>query len=506
MYKLILTILLLFSLGTNSLFAQDEFADFESELNEAFGDDEFSDQSKEKSNEGSFGEEQTLLLTGMIEIEQGGHMGKTGVHQREWIMSSTRGRIAASKNLDVGSFFLKLDFIDDRVLKRQEFDLREGRIRISPWSWVDLSVGKQVVTWGVADMLYINDLFPKNWVANFLGRDMEDMKDSAFSYRMTSYFGSGGLDLVYHPDFAPDTTPTGCRFAIYNPNSMMDNTQESLVSNREACDSTRENSLQTGEYSEGEFASRLYHRFGSHEVGLYTYSGFYKNPRGLQWADSAGKPTGNKMATPESGDAMLIADYPRLNVYGFSAEGQLGPGIYSMEFGFYDSREDREGENPLIENSSNKFLAGYRLALSQHLSLGAQIFQEQMNQYEAYEFGLLQMVTNQLIAQGTSSASAEQLAEKEDLYQFRKEEIHNTFTLRATFKAQQDTIWINFFIYERPQDHDRMIKLDLTKRFDDQVEVVIGANIFEGDENYLDREFAMHKDDDNAFLRLRYSY
>ena len=160
----------------------------------------------------------------------------------------------------------------------------------------------------------------------------------------------------------------------------------------------------------------------------------------------------------------------------------------------------------MIENSSNKFLVGYRLDLSQHLSFGLQAFQEQMNQYDAYERELLLMITNQLLAQDMSFATAESMAKNTDLYQFRREEIHNTYTLRVTFKAHQDTTWINLFVYERPQDHDRMIKLDLTKRLDDQVEVVMGANIFEGDENYLDRDFGMHKDDDNGFLRLRYNY
>ena len=346
MQKYILLFLLIFSMGSTPLIAQDDFAEFENEFKEAFNDDGFSESSTEIGNGVSFGDENSLSFTGFLEIEQGGHMGKSGVHQREWIMSNTRARLATLKNLDVGSFFLKLDFIDDGILKRQEFDLREGRIRFSPLSWIDLSIGKQVVTWGVADMLFVNDLFPKNWVANFLGRDMEDMKDSAFSYRMTSYFGSGGFDLVYHPEFAPDTIPTGCRFAVYNPNSMMDSTQGKLVSNSDTCDSASKHSRQTGEYSQGEFATHLYNRFGSHEVGIYTYAGFFKNPRGLQWADSSGNPSGNQTTTPGAGDAMLIADYPRLNVYGFSAEGQVGPGIYSMEYGFYDSREDQEGRKP----------------------------------------------------------------------------------------------------------------------------------------------------------------
>ncbi len=92
------------------------------------------------------------------------------------------------------------------------------------------------------------------------------------------------------------------------------------------------------------------------------------------------------------------------------------------------------------------------------------------------------------------------------IYDYRKEEAHNTYTLRLTFKAQQETLWINLFTYQRPEDKDAFTTLDITKRFNDHLEFVVGANIFSGTEHYDDREFGMLRNDDNAFARLKYNF
>ncbi len=70
----------------------------------------------------------------------------------------------------------------------------------------------------------------------------------------------------------------------------------------------------------------------------------------------------------------------------------------------------------------------------------------------------------------------------------------------------QDRLWINFFGYQRPQDHDSFVKLDLSLQLNNNLTVVTGMNIFDGDDNYLDREFGMLKNDDNAFARVKYTF
>ncbi|MBU2647781.1 hypothetical protein KKI24_23940 [bacterium] len=423
----------------------------------------------------------SLEWTGFLEIEQGSHIGKSSVVDKQWVLSNRRFRLATQSNTDMGSVFLKADFIEDSVARESRVDLREARVVVTPIQQMDLSIGKQVNTWGVADMLFINDLFPKNWISNFLGRDMESMKDAANSFRLTGYLGNLVLDVVYHPEFAPDTTPTGCRLSVYNPNS------QTLVANSSSCGSSYRYVNQPGE-TNGETAVRLKFQLGSYELAAYTYSGYFKNPKGLQRANNSGSGTGETglVAGQTAGYTTLMAYYPKLQVQGASLEGQLGPGIMTFETGLYQSLEDKDGENPLIENGKWKYLLGYRMDLTAHLGVGAQWYQEQMLQYDAYEKAV-----------GTYFPQT---------YEYRRKERQNTYTLRLTVKAQQETLWINLFRYQRPEDRDAFTKLDITKRLNDSLEMVVGTNVFEGEDHYEDREFGMLKNDDNLFARVKYNF
>ncbi len=428
------------------------------------GDDDFGDEdfTEEKEEKGLF---KGIEFNGFLEVEQGVNITGAGPHREgmesgrlDWVMANRRFRLKTSKVGDKGGVYAKVDFIRDEVIDRTYIDIRELRLQYRLFDWMDLSVGRQVSTWGVGDMVFINDLFPKNWNANFSGRDMESMKDSSTSLRATAYFGGLTLDVVYHPKFTPDTTPTGCYFSIFDPNS------GGLIANPGPCDGDAKSGYVSNRAKDGEIAASLKTRIGSQEVALYGYHGFYKNPRGMQVVDG-----------------MLMPYYPGLTAVGASTEGQIGPGIFSAEVGYYDSREDRDGVNPLIENSMFKWLVGYRMDLSAHLGFGLQWYQERMMKYGEYEQSM-----------GMSP--------------YRKKGAHNTFTMRLTYKAMQETLWVSVFSYYRPQDKDSFTRLDITKRLGNHFSVTAGAAIFTGEQYYEDREFGMLRHDDNVYVRFKYNF
>ena len=55
---------------------------------------------------------------------------------------------------------------------------------------LDVKLGRQVLTWGTGDLLFLNDLFPKDWVSFFAGRDDEYLKAPSNTLRATQYNGS----------------------------------------------------------------------------------------------------------------------------------------------------------------------------------------------------------------------------------------------------------------------------------------------------------------------------
>lgn len=404
-------------------------------------------------------------FSGFAELEQGANISGTGPHANQgdqYVMANRRLRLKTSKSNANGGLYAKVDFVKDDIIGENYLDIRELRLQYTPLSWLDLSVGRQVSTWGVGDMIFINDLFPKNWIALFQGRDMEMLKDTSDSLRLTSYFGETTFDMVYTPQFSPDTTPNGCYFDVYDPNS------GKTIANNDACSSNRTFSKKDRNLDHGELALALKRNFLGQQASLYYYRGFFKNPKGLELSGSN-----------------YIGTYPALEVYGASTEGQIGPGIFTAEYGYYNSKEDKEGNKMLIENSLMKYLVGYRMDFSAHWSAGVQWYQEWMQDYDQY---------GEALQMANPSA-----------YPYRKKEFQNTYTLRVTFKAQQETLWVNFFTYVRPEDKDSLTKIDITKKLNDNFSVTAGVNIFTGKDHYQDRDFGMLKDNDNAFIRLKYA-
>jgi hypothetical protein len=456
MKKYFLISLIFLSLFSFSLFAQDdEFAS------------EFGDEFSEESGDGGLGEYKGFVFTGMVELEQGMNITHTGPKydgegpDDDWVMANRRLRLQTMKTNAHGGLYAKIDIVRDDISSDTYLDIRELRLQYTPADWLDISVGKQVSTWGVADMLFINDLFPKNWNANFLGRDMEYLKDSSNSIRFTSYIKKVTWDIVYTPRFAPDTTPTGCYLNVYDPNS------NQIISNNQGCHyENMAGGRSSRDVHDSELAMNLNRYIGGHQVAFYYYRGFFKNPKSMQGE-----------GTPEN---PFRPFYSRLNVYGGSTEGQLGAGILTTEFGYYDSLDDEEGWNPMVENSKMKYLIGYKMDLNANWMVGLQWYRESFKDYEHYE-------------------------ESVGFNPFRKAENSNTFTMRVMFKAQQETLFVNLFCYVRPEDKDSFIKLDMSKRLDDNFVIFAGVNVFDGKEGYEAREFGMLRYDDNFFIRLRYN-
>jgi hypothetical protein len=439
--------------------------------------DEFEDEFAEAGS-GTAAARTDFEFFGSIELEQGHRLTTSGPLERagrDTVLANRRFKLKTMKTNDKGGLYAKIDFVRNDVTNHSHVDFRELRLQYKLTDSLDLSAGKQVSTWGVGDMLFINDLFPKNWNANFLGRDMEYMKDSSTSLRLTSYLGPVTWDIIYTPKFAPDTTPTGCQLSTYFPGTPYGTiTNEDLVGTPYASyapNCAGENSASgrvTNADNDGEIATAIKFRALDQDISFYGYRGFYKNPRNMQYDGSA-----------------YIPYYARLNVLGMSSEGQIGPGIFTFEYGYYDNKDvDSDPSHLMLEKSMHKYLVGYKIDFTGQLTVGAQVYGEYMTDYDLYKTAF------------DASSWASGLASKK--------ENSLTYTLRIMYKMQQETLFFNLFTYYRPDDKDSFTNINLTKRLDNNFSVVVGASIFTGDDMYLNREFGMHKDDDLAYVRFKY--
>jgi hypothetical protein len=344
---------------------------------------------------------------------------------------------------------IKTDFLHDALTREFDVDIREAYFDYSTGS-IDLRLGRQIVTWGVGDLIFINDVFPKDWVSFFSGRPLEYLKSGVDGVRTRYYTSFLNFDFVAIPRFDPDRLPTPDRFFLYDPFATIGNRSELLPD--------------TG-YENTELALRLYRRFLGFDTSFYAYRGFWRSP-GVILNDPA-NPTG------------VTYFYPELSVFGMSAQGNGFGGLLSLEGGYYDSRDDRRGTNPLVSNSQFRFLVGYQRQLSENVNLGLQYYTEIMADHEAYLDSL-------------PEGSPEQ------------EEYRDTVTLRLERFLKYHTWKITFFGFFSPAERDYLLQPSIFHKFSDEFALTFGANIFGGEEK---TSFLGQFDrNDNVYLSARFDF
>jgi hypothetical protein len=94
-------------------------------------------------------------------------------HEKDMSIMEARYQFDLFSMRDWGDIKVKGDVYGDAVEEKGVFDLREANIFTRPTESMDVKLGRQVLTWGTGDLIFINDLFPKDWQSFFIGRDTE---------------------------------------------------------------------------------------------------------------------------------------------------------------------------------------------------------------------------------------------------------------------------------------------------------------------------------------------
>ncbi len=347
--------------------------------------------------------------------------------------------------------FLKGYLLADDYREAVDGKIRELNISFTPLAYVDAKMGRQILTWGTGDLLFVNDLFPKDYVSFFIGRDDEYLKLPSDAVKVSVFLEDTALDIVAIPFFKPNNTIRGDRLSYY----------DILLGGIEGKKSDHTFSKPPATFKNIEIASRLYRTFGAMEASLYAFKGFYKQPMGIR--DAAG------------GEFY----FPGLNVYGFSVRGPLSRGVGGVEVGLYDSSEDRGGRDRLVENSAIKYLAGYTMDLGDNLSIGLQYMLEEMLHYDSYRTGLLEG-------------------------DFIRDEFRHLMTVRLAKLSMNQTVESGLFVFYSPTDRDIYMRPSVSYSATDDLRVTLGANIFSGRYDYT--EFGQMEGNNNIYTRVRYNF
>lgn len=386
-------------------------------------------------------------LYGFVEARQGWRL-QNDLHEDDETISEVRSQLTISKDFGWGIGRFKGDAVADRVLEEVRGELRELNLAFFPSDMMDMKVGRQIQTWGTGDLLFINDLFPKDWESFFIGRDDEYLKAPSDSIRAGIFFDFVNINISYTPLFKGSEYIDGHRLSFWNG---------SRIAGK---DSPFNDDERNRLFNDDEIAVRISKTVQSTEIALYGYEGFWQSPEGINIAAGRGF-------------------YPRLRSIGGSMRAPVLGGIGNIEAGYYDSYQDRDGNDPFIRNSEARFLGGYEKELGMDFTGSVQYYLEWMSSYDEYTAALLPGSV-------------------------QKDEYRHVLTLRLTKLLMKQNLKLSIFSYYSPSDEDGYLRPKVHYKISDALAVEAGGNIFFGEHDHT--FFGQFSDNTNLYAGVRYSF
>lgn len=368
-------------------------------------------------------------------------------------LAEARLRLEFRQQQGRAAFVLKADLLfdaiaDDRAIDIEQragwLQLREARLALQSHAKVDMVFGRQVLTWGTGDLVFVNDLFPKDFNAFFVARADEYLKSPVDALRVSAYFDLFSLDLVYAPRFDSNLPLDPERLSFFSSPA-----GEGLRVDRP-----------DDWFSDDEFYLRAHRRSGSWELALYGYDGFWKGADGFDLGRQ-------------------VRLFPGLAVYGGSARGPLAGGIFNAEFGYYDSKDAGLHGATHAPPSEHRLLLGYQRELAPELTLGVQYFLTRIEDYAGYRDDRLP---------GSPG----------------RDRNRHVVTARLSKLLMNQDLRLSLFAFVSPSDEDGYLRPQLRYRFDDRRSVELGANLFFGADD--DTFFGQLSDNTNLYTAVRFDY
>jgi len=364
-----------------------------------------------------------------------------GRHQK-WLEERAQLKLDASDG--AWRLLAKGDLAWDHLGRQDQSELRELYVDYTASNW-DMRIGRQVITWGLGDLVFVNDVWTKDHEALFSGRPMEYLKRGVDAVKLGAYPEFANFELVVSPSFRESRIPDARRFHLYDPMPAV----------------TTRGTVKPGQ---GDLGLRVYRDVGGWDAALYLYRGYQRTPS--MRPDSMTAPT------------RITYFHPQLSVYGASASGRVGDGVLSLEAARYDSREDRSGADFAVPNTQTRLLAGYQFQPMDDVSLGFQYYGELMHDYDAYRTAL------------PAGFPVDR-------------RWSHTLTARWTQFFLHQTLRFSVYASHNDSNGDQFVSPELRYSFTDRIWGAVGANLYDGKPW---GQFGQLRRDDNVYLQMRYEF
>jgi hypothetical protein len=366
----------------------------------------------------------------------------------DFLFGEERLQLRFEKSGELGRFFIRSDFFHDAVANRPDLEVREAYVDTS-LGFSDVRVGRQLLIWGTGDLVFINDIFAKDFGAFFSGRPIEYLRVPQDAAKLDLSAGGISAEIVAMPFFQADKLPSRDRFYQFDPFPGVGRTAQEPEMR----------------YGNTEWAARIYGSTWGFDTALYLYHGFFRMPA-LQ---------GNQITA----STLVTETFPRLAVYGASTRGNALGGVVTAEIGYYDSLNDESGRDPAISNSSFRYLAGYQRQLWEDFTVGLQYYGEVMMQHATYR----------------ASVPAG----------FPLQDQHRQLmTIRLTQLFWNQTLRVGLFAFYSPTDQDYYLIPEIRYSLNDNLWMSVTGNIFGG--RRTTTFFGQFDANDNLAVTVRYEF
>ena len=385
-----------------------------------------------------------VTLSGFVQQNSAVNTGVANPDGRHYKWLEERAQLKLDAASGAWRLLAKGDLAWDHLGRQGQSELREAYVDYAAGAW-DVRVGRQIITWGLGDLVFVNDVFPKDHEALFSGRPMDYLKRGVDAVKLGAYPEFANFELVLAPEFRESRIPDAQRFHLYDPMPML--TQRDTVRPKQ-----------------GEFGLRVYRDLAGWDGALYLYRGYQRTP--------SMRP--DSMTAPSK----ISYFYPQLWVYGSSVSGRVGDGVLSLEAAYYASPQDRAGSDFTVPNAQTRLLAGYQIQPVEDLSLSFQVYAEKLHQYQAY---LAALPTGFPIDKRWSP----------------------TVSARLTQFYLHQTLRLSVYASYNASNRDYFVNPELRYSFTDKVWGAVGANLFGGKPS---GQFGQLARDDNLYLQVRYEF
>lgn len=322
----------------------------------------------------------------------------------------------------------------------------------------DIRVGKQQIVWGKADGVFITDVVSPLNLTEFLLPDFNEIRSGVYAAKFDYYIGNNTFEVIWIPVFTPVETPAPGSIWFIQPAFPI---QPSFDYSKRNVTASLENSEVFAKFT------AITSLIDIELMGAYT------------WDDTPvmhiNKSFGMNPATqtPYLSALAVAPQYHRITLGGGSFSTQIKSFIFRGEAAYYNGKYFMTENMQAVDGLVEKDYLHYVLGLD--FSLGSILFSTQFIQQYIFDYepGIL------------------------------NQETENMMTFLARADLLHETLHLELFSYIGLTYEDALIRPKITYDFEDSFSVLLGANIFVGDDS---GRFGQYKDNSMIYAKIKYNF